>query len=173
LRHQRLHGPRRLGPATTSRVCARLRLCLCDTWTALVQLRLHFCDYASATALHFCDCASATALLSRMQLLCPECSYCATANSDCWACDCWAATTALLRLRLLRLRDNYCCAVATGLRATTTAPLRLHRSNYTAPLAHFGPAGPPAPSASSTLSPGACAVKVCSSGKVRCVKLTD
>ncbi len=44
----------------------------CDAWTTLVQLRLHFCD-----------CASATALLSRMQLLCPECSNCATANSDC------------------------------------------------------------------------------------------
>ena len=132
---------------------ARLRLCFCGTWTALVQLRLRRLDYVVQLRLRFCDCASATALLSRMQLLCPACSYCATANSDCWACDCWACdcwapTAGLVTTELRLLSCDYCasatapiatarqlllrrCDWAAGHNDRTVAPtasLRLHRS---------------------------------------------
>ena len=104
--------------SATSTVPLRL-LRGCDCASAALGLRrLRRLDYVVQLRLRFCDCASATALLSRMQLLCPACSYGATANSDCWACDCWAPTA---ELRLLRFCDCAYCDCAT----TTAAPLRL------------------------------------------------
>jgi len=129
---------------------ARLR----GTWTATtatVGLRLCNYDCASVIALlrlHFCDCAALTHA-SALQ----ACSDCATANSDCWACDCWAPTAGLVTTELRRLSCEYCASATAPIatarqlllrrcdwaaghndRTVQTAPLRLHRSDYTALL---------------------------------------